>query len=410
MIEVVGIGLNPELLCGATCLAIADADVIVGGKRQLAAFPDAGGERIAITAPLGKVIDAIRARSDEGRRVVVLADGDPLFYGIGRTLIETLGAESVRIHPGVTTLQTAAARMGLPWQDIRVVSMHGRDDQAPLFAALTWYERVAVFTDDEHTPGTIARSLLERGATDYGMWVFEDLESPTERIGLYSLEHAVQERFSPLNMAVLERRRKAPLPLRLGIPDEDLAHEGDMITKWPVRAVGLASLAIEPEDVVWDVGAGCGAVSIEAAVLASDGEVVAVERDERRMEMLRENLRRTGAWSVLAVAGEAPDCLAGLPDPDRIFVGGGLGGGIGGGGSQGEEVLRACCRRLKPGGRITAHAVLLDSLSRAQSVFASLSWPTSIQQVQVSQSEILGPGTRLRGQNPVFVISATRPA
>ncbi len=401
MIEVVGLGLNPELLCGATREAIARAEVLAGGRRQLAAFPEGGGERIAIAAPIAEFIAAVRDRAAQGRRVVVLADGDPLFYGIGRTLIETLGPDAVRIHPGVTTLQTAAARMGLPWHDIRVVSLHGRADHAPLFAAMTWYERVAVFTDEEHSPSAIASALLERGAEDYGMWVFEDLESASERVGLYSLRHAVTERFSPLNMAVLERRRKAPLPLRLGIPDEDLLHEGDMITKWPVRAVGLAALAIEPESVVWDVGAGCGSVSVEAAVLASNGEIVAVERDSARIAMLRENIRRAGAWSVRPVQGAAPDCLGALPDPDRVFMGGGLG--------QSEDVLRACCARLRPGGRITAHAVLLDSVSRAQAVFQSLGWPVSMQQVQVSQSEPLGPGTRLKGHNPVFVISAARP-
>lgn len=401
MIEVVGLGLNPDLLCGATREAIARAEVLAGGRRQLAAFPESGGERITIAAPVSDFIEAVRDRAAKGRRVVVLADGDPLFYGIGRTLIETLGPDAVRIHPGVTTLQTAAARMGLPWHDIRAVSLHGRSDYAPLFAAMTWYERVAVFTDEEHTPAAIASALLERGAEEYGIWVFEELESASERVGLYSLHHAVTERFSPLNMAVLERRRKAPLPLRLGIPDDDLAHEADMITKWPVRAVGLAALAIEPESVVWDVGAGCGSVSIEAAVLASDGEIVAVEREPSRVALLQENIRRTGAWSVRPVQGQAPACFEGLPDPDRVFLGGGLG--------QSEDVLRACCARLRPGGRITAHAVLLDSVARAQAVFASLGWPVSMQQVQVSQSEPLGPGTRLKGQNPVFVISAARP-
>lgn len=401
MIEVVGLGLNAELLCGATREAIARAEVLAGGKRQLAAFPEAGGERLVISAPVKDFIAAVSERAAKGLRVVVLADGDPLFYGIGRTLVETMGRDAVRIHPGVTTLQTAAARMGLPWHDIRAVSLHGRADHAPLFAAMTWYERVAVFTDEEHTPATIAAALLERGADAYGMWVFEDLEMPSERVGLYTLQHAATERFSPLNMAVLERRRKAPLSLRLGIPDEELAHEADMITKWPVRAVGLAALSIDPESVVWDVGAGSGAVSVEAAVLASEGQVVAVERDPHRLALLRENIRRTGAWSVRPVLGEAPEAFAPLPDPDRVFLGGGLG--------QGEAVLRACCQRLRPGGRITAHAVLLESLSRAQAVFADLGWPAAIQQVQVSQSETLGPGLRLKGHNPVFVISAAKP-
>ncbi|WP_029893413.1 bifunctional cobalt-precorrin-7 (C(5))-methyltransferase/cobalt-precorrin-6B (C(15))-methyltransferase [Desulfohalovibrio reitneri] len=400
-IDVVGLGLNPGKAPEGVRELAARAEVLAGGKRQLDAFPDLECERVVLSSPLEETIDTLRGRAEEGKRVLVLADGDPLFYGIGRRLAEALGRNSLRIHPGVTTLQTAAARLGLPWHDIRMVSLHGRSDYAPLFAALTGKDWVAVFTDEENTPAAIARAMMERGAEDFSMWVFEDLDSESERVGTYHLRHVAMERFSSLNLVVLERIRSPRVQLRLGIPDEDFAHEAGLITKWQVRAVGLAALAIQPSSTVWDLGAGSGSVAIEAAFLAREGRVEAVEREPERFEQLKENVRRTGAWLVRPVRGEAPACLDELPDPDRIFIGGGLG--------EGDDLLRAACQRLLPGGRLTAHAILLDSLSRIKAHLAELGWPHAIQQVQCSVSEPLGADERLKSGNPVFIVSARKP-
>ncbi|MFW5488350.1 MAG: precorrin-6y C5,15-methyltransferase (decarboxylating) subunit CbiE [Desulfovibrio sp.] len=401
IVDVIGLGLNPSQLSQILRDRIAAADVLVGGKRQLESFPDFSGEQVLIASPLESILSTIRDHASAGRKVMVMADGDPLFYGIGKRIVEELGRNNVRIIPGVTTLQTAAARLGIPWHDITLVSLHGRGDFAPVFAALTHTNMVAVFTDEINSPAAIAQAMLDRGADRFGMWVFEDLESELEKVGKYNLSHAVTQRFSPLNFVVLERTSAPEIPLRLGIPDDDFVREENLITKGPVRAAGLATLSMKNDAVVWDIGAGCGAVSIETAVLAHHGAVYAIEREQRRYDFIRENIRRTGAYLVNPILGEAPECFAELPDPDRIFIGGGIAGHNG--------VLESACNRLKPGGRLTTHCILLDSLNETRSHLNSMGWPISITQIQGSLSKPLAGDMQMKGLNPVFIVATRKP-
>ncbi len=401
IVDVIGLGLNPSQLSQLVRERIENADVLVGGKRQLESFPDFAGERVLIVSPLQSILNIIREHSAAGRKVMVMADGDPLFYGIGKRIVEELGRENVRIMPGVTTLQTAAARLGIPWHDITLVSLHGRGDFAPVFAALTHTDMVAVFTDADNSPAAIAKAMLERGAGNFGMWVFEDLESELERVGKYNLGHAATQNFSPLNFVVLERTSVPSVPLRLGIPDDDFLREQGLITKGPVRAAGLATLSIKTDAVVWDIGAGCGAVSIEAAVLARNGAVYAIEREQRRYDFIKENIRRTGAYLVHPVLGEAPGCFEQLPDPDRIFIGGGIAGHNG--------VLETACKRLKSGGRLTTHCILLDSLNETKRHLTDMGWPVSITQIQGSLSRPLAGDMQMKGLNPVFIVATRKP-
>ncbi len=178
-----------------------------------------------------------------------------------------------------------------------------------------------------------------------------------------------------------------------------------MITKLPVRATGLAFLNVEPESTVWDLGAGSGSVSIEASHLARRGRVFAVERHKTRAAMIRENIRRTGAWLVDTILGSVPDCLEGLPDPDRIFIGGGLGGPA----NQESSLLSLACERLKPRGRIVVHSILLDTLHQAKDHFKKLGWFFGVTQLQASATDSLAGDLRFKAQNPVFILWAEKP-
>lgn len=385
-----------EVLCGA--------DVLVAGRRLLEAAPgQCRAERsIPIAGPLTPILDEIAREQAAGRRVVVLADGDPLFFGLGKRLIERLGAANVHVHPNLCTLQMAAARVGLPWHGVRVVSLHGRDDYGPLYAALARFEHIAVFTDAENSPAAIAQALLERGVTDACLLVLENLGAPNETARRLRLEEAWDLPFADLNLVIVERLAPPEIPLMLGIPDHYYFHEKELITKLPVRATGLAMLGVAPDHVVWDMGAGCGSVAIEASHLAHDGRVYAIERNPRRAAMIRENVRRIGAWLVDTVTGEMPEALNDLPDPDRVFIGGGLGSDT--------RPLSAACRRLRPGGRIVIHAVLLDTLFRAKEYLHTHGWNYGVSQLSASHTERLAGDLRLRAQNPVFIIWADKPA
>lgn len=400
-IHVIGVGMNPSDLGAHPSGLISAAEVLVGGERLLTRFQDFPGTRIVIKSPLEKVFAGIRAEAIAGRRVVVLADGDPGFFGIGKKLVEEFGKERVEIYPNSTAMQHAAARLKIPWENIQSVSLHGRKDMNPLLRAITKHERVGVYTDALYGPGRIAEELMRIDQDAFQMHVFEDLGGEGERMGSYRLEEARGRAFSSLNFVLLERIRGPEIVPRLGLEDERYLHEAGLITKREIRAVGLAMLQLGPSHTVWDLGAGCGSVGIEASLLAHEGATFCVEKDAGRVEMLRENVRRMGAYGVQVVHGEMPGCLRALPEPDRIFLGGGLGGGL--------EVLREACLRLKPGGKVVLHLVLLRSLDRVRGFLTEAGWDYDLTQVQVCRSRKLAGDERLEALNPVYMISAEKP-
>ena len=399
-IDVIGCGLGRPCLTRGAAACLTCADVIVGGKRLLAAFPDHPGRRIPISGPLSSVLDAIEAARIAGQSVAVLADGDSLYYGIGATLLARFDREDLVFFPNVTTVALACSRLGRPWHDLTAVSLHGRSDMTPLFAALASQGAVAVYTDAINTPAAIAARVRERGGDGFVMTVCEDLDTLDENIRQLSLAEAVNITASALTLVILDRTTPPPVPLHLGLPDDALLRHDTVFTKAPVRAVSLAALAVRPGDVVWDVGAGTGSVALEASLLNSGGPVFALERDPKRHALLVANIQRTGALTVTPLCAEAPDGLEALPDPHRIFVGGGL--------SSRPDMLPILCRRLLPGGRLVINAVLLGSLTRAMAMLTTLGLPFTLTQLQASQSSPLAGDLRLAADNPVCILTASK--
>lgn len=412
-LDVIGLGIAQAVLGPEARAALDAADVLAGGRRLLQAFPDHPGERLVLgrSAPdaagepaglsLNAFLDALGSALRRGSRVAVLADGDPLFFGIGQALAERFGPEGLRFHPAVCAVQTASARLKRPWQDTLAVSLHGRDDPAPLLAALAHRGAAFVLTDAASSPDRLAGLLLDQGLDEAVLTVCEDLGLPGERLLRLAPAEAARRRFSPLNVLLVEA---PPRPgLTVGRPDDAYRRQAGLITKGPARACALAALRPAADSTLWDVGAGSGAVSIEACALLPRGRVFAVERHPERIATIRENVRTFGAWQVCPVEGQAPDCLAALPDPDRIFLGGGLAG-------DGGDLLDALCARLAPGGRIAANTVLLDSLGGLLRRFQSLGWPVEARQVQAALFEPLAGDVRLAAQNPVFIVAADKPS
>ncbi len=399
-VHIIGLGVDHTEIAPGISKRIASAEVLVGGDRLLNRFPDHPGTKISIKSPLEGVIQRAKEAMHAGRKVVVLADGDPLFFGIGKRMIDSFGKESVTLHPNVTTLQAAAARMKTPWHNMQTVSLHGREDILPLLTALAKNDSVAVYTDPDFHPARLAEDLLGRGIELFDMHVFEDLGMKSEKVGRFTLQDAAKSAFSQLNFVVLERTRPREIPLSLGLDDDLYLHRKGLITKKEIRAVGLSALSLEPNHTVWDLGAGCGSVAIEASLLAHEGVVLAVERNGARVQLIRDNIRRMGAYGVQAILGEMPQCLASLPDPDRIFMGGGMG--------EDDRVLEVAARRLKPDGRLVLHLVLMGSLARARDYLISLKWPFTVTQVAVSRSRSIAGDQRLAALNPVFIVAADK--
>jgi precorrin-6Y C5,15-methyltransferase (decarboxylating) len=393
------LGLDPGALDAPARLLslLAGVQVLAGGKRQLAAFPAFPGRRLPVTSPLDAVLDALDEARCQGLSVAVLADGDPLFFGLGVRLAQRFGPASLRFLPSPSAVQLAAARLGLPWAEAPVVSLHGRSDPAPLLAALSRAGRSFVYTDAENSPAAIGRLLHDLCPEAFALTVFEDLNTPAERVRRLAPDQAAALSFSPLNLVLAEEVRPRALPLTLGLPDSAFAAERGLITKAPIRAAGLAALALSPGHVLWDIGAGCGSVSVEAAALLTHGSVHALEQNPARLDLVRENLRRFGAWQVRPVLGQAPEALDALPDPDRVFLGGGL---------PSPGVLEAAFHRLKPGGVLVAHCILLDSLALARAFFEARGLPAEVTLIQAARSRPLAGDLRLEAMNPVFIVRA----
>lgn len=400
-VAVIGLGVGEPVLGPAAAAVLARADMLVGGVRQLAAFAAHAGERLPLTAPLARTWQALAAAVDRGRRVAVLADGDPLFFGIGRALLERFGPERLAFFPNVTVVATAAARLGRPWQDLPVVSLHGRNDRTPLFAALARHGRAAVLTDAVSTPAAIARAVAERAGDRFVLTVLEELGLPGERVRRLDLDAAATMMFSPLNLVLCEAAQPPEVPAALGLADDTLERADGVYTKPAVRAVVLSALSPRPGDILFDIGAGVGTVAIEASLLNGGGPVFAVERDPDRHARLVRNIRRTGALTVTPVLGQAPEALAALPDPDRVFVGGGL--------SAGPGLLETLADRLRPGGRLVTAAVLLGSVETARRALTRPGLTVLSQTLlQASQAVPLAGDWHYKADNPVCVLTAVK--
>jgi precorrin-6Y C5,15-methyltransferase (decarboxylating) len=405
-ITVVGIGEDGcKGLSSRAMNAIAEARVLAGGERQLAFFPEFDGERIVLKTGIGKALERIADKSGESN-VCVLASGDPMFFGIGSLVVAKCGVEHVEILPQPSSAQWAFARAGLSADDATVISLHARPREGFL-TKLKRLAKVAVLTDAENSPARLAAYLLEHGETGFDAWVCENLAGPGERVRKMKLEELAQTTdVGPLNVLLLARRdptwRK---PAAMTFLHEDafakrMPKKG-LITKREVRLLSLASLAIRPDSVVWDVGAASGSVAIEAALLAYEGRVYAIEVDPEGVEICRENIRAHGVDNVRVIAGRAPEALADLEAPDAVFVGGSKGSM--------EEIIAVALERMKPGGRIVANAITLENAAEAYQAFRKRNLEPDVTLLQVSRAEPLARYMRYEALNPIQIFAVQKP-
>ncbi|MDP2730464.1 MAG: precorrin-6y C5,15-methyltransferase (decarboxylating) subunit CbiE [Dehalococcoidales bacterium] len=399
------VGVSPE---GVSSLSptiyqlVTQAEIIFGGKRLLQMFPSFTGRKIIIGNNLVEVASLIEMNLGQ-KRMIVLASGDPGFYGIARYLTGKLGKSNFEIVPNVSSMQLAFARIGESWDDAALTSVHSRNIEA-IVGIVRSSRKVGIFTDDKHTPGEIARILLECGIDNRRAYVCQDLGTEEERIIETDLENLKDSPCSPLNVVILIKDTRGigeeTSHLQMfGIADDNFRQptEGHLITKQEVRAVSLSKLAITEDSIVWDIGAGSGAVSIEAALLARNGSVFATEKNAGSVAMVKENVRHFGCANVRVIQAMAPDKLEELPAPNAIFIGG-SGGEI-------DEILRLCCRRLRPGGRIVVNAATFETLHRSVASLKVNNFDVQVTLVNVARSQDILNLMRLEALNPVFVIT-----
>lgn len=401
------IGVGDDGCAGLTSRAagaVARAQVLVGGERHLAFFPQFTGERVALKGGVRAALDRVAELAAE-HHVCVLASGDPLFFGIGPLVVERLGAEHVEFIPTPSSMQWAFARTGLAWDDAEVVSVHGRSLDG-FVTRVRAAAKACVLTSDENTPARLATRLLEHGDGAWTAWVCERLAGPGERVRRFALaELAETHDVDPLNVLLLVREAGWRAPTTVPYLHEDAfakrMPKNGLITKREVRMLSLAALRIRPTSVVWDIGAGSGSVAIEAAMLAPRGRSYAIEVDPEGIAICRENARAHGVDNVRIVEGRAPEVLAGLEAPDAVFVGGSKGSM--------DAIVAAALDALASGGRLVVNAVTLENVAEAYAAFRRRGLDPEVTLVQISRGVPLARYQRYEAMNPIHMIAVDKP-
>ncbi|MFC4501815.1 MULTISPECIES: precorrin-6y C5,15-methyltransferase (decarboxylating) subunit CbiE [Streptomyces] len=384
---------------------LAGAELVVGGRRHLDAvrLPDSA-ERIVL-GPLAPALDTIGEYDAKDRPVVVLASGDPGFFGIVRALAERFGSERLDVRPGVTSVAAAFARLGLTWDDAVVVSAHGRDPRTAVNVCRA-YPKVAVLTGPGAGPAELGAALWH---SERVLVVASALGDPEhERIERVSPAEAADRDWGTAVNVVLcldETHALGPVrtlagpelrPAGWALDEDAFAHRDSMITKFEVRALALARLGPRPGDLVWDVGSGSGSVAVECARLGA--AVSAVEKAVDGVRRIRGNAALHGV-DVHVVHGTAPDALAELDDPDAVFVGGG--------GRELAGIVDACARRARR--TVVVAMAALDRVPAARAALTGAGFSCDGVLLQSSRlAPLPGEVTRLAATNPVFLLWGTR--
>jgi precorrin-6Y C5,15-methyltransferase (decarboxylating) len=383
--------------------ALDRAELVVGGRRHLEAFEAWPQHRrgthvqsVTIGADADDACRRAAAASGDGIPVCVLASGDPGFFGIVRALLRVIDRRNLVILPAPSSVSLAFARIGLPWDDATVISAHGRPlDDA--IGAIRVSRKVAVLTSPGSPPEAVGKALVAARAAVDVVAVCSRLGHVDESVTMVGLDDLATGAWDPLSVVILlgpAGRRIAgwggaaedAKPLAWGLPDDAYGHRDGMITKAEVRAVALGKLALPPTGVLWDVGAGSGSVAVECASLSPGLVIFAIEERDDDIARISENASRFGV-GITTVHGHVPEACEGLPDPDRVFVGGG-----------GLAALDLALARLRPGGGIVATFAAVDRAAEAAERLGNLV------QVNVSRAKTLPDGgVRLAAENPVFV-------
>jgi precorrin-6Y C5,15-methyltransferase (decarboxylating) len=463
VIEIIGIGLEPELLPSQVDRLYA-ADYLIGSDRLLSCFPDFPEQKLR----LGNLLQTIAAikqiiENEPEAKIVILASGDPLFFGIGRLLLAHFSPEKLQFHPSVSSIQLAFARLKIPWQDAAVISAHGRSLQELEKSLRQGKQHIAVLTDAVNHPVAIANfiSALQL-PINYQIWVCENLGGKNERVtdldlaaliesdqiklGIHKndrlappdrigqseqdiqtdqfgqvestdlndrhnsgswpeqLKHDRKFEFAPLNVVVLVKQENersldlSQLPI-VGIPDQyfySFPDQPGLITKREIRSLAIGELALQPEQLIWDIGAGTGSLSIEIARLVPTARIHAIEKTAAGATLIAKNMARFQVSNIEIHQGKAPEILAKLPNPDRVFIGG----------SSGEltAILQVCGDRFRKNGILVANFASPEHLHRAMAWLKKHNYPVQLLQVNLARSVPIGSVSRFSPLNPITIL------
>lgn len=384
---IIGAGMGaPDTLTGEAHRALDEADAVLATAR-LAAL-----DAKAIVCPFGEL--AARAMQADGDTVAVLVSGDVGFFSAAARLREQFAPHGeVRLICGLSSLQYFCAKLGVPYDDVCVRSLHGR--AGSILGAASYHKKVFVLTGGAQNAQIVCRALADAGLGSLTVHLGENLGMETERIAHGTAAELAEQACGDLAVLLVEHPDAANAAESLR--DSMFTRAKVPMTKEEVRWTACGRLAVQPCDTVWDVGAGTGAMTLELARRACDGLVYAVERSEDALSLLEENCRKLGGYNVQIIAGRAPEALEILPAPDCVFVGG-SGGGM-------RRIL-ALAKEKNPAVRVVVTAIALETLEEARHALIDLGFANvEVSQLAASRGKAVGPYTMMTALNPVFILS-----
>jgi len=404
------IGIGEDGLSGLTAAArtlVEEAEILFGEPHALDLVPDGGQARVALGANIEDAVGRLQAAS--AQRVVVLVMGDPLFYGVARYLCDKMGKDRFEVVPHVSAMQTAFARVKESWEEAFLTNLatHGVES---VLEQIRGAEKVGLFTSESSPPALVAKTLLDHGIDYFTAYVCENLGAPDERVTRGELAEIAEQEFSAMNVMILTRKPHVPdRPVDaigrrwFGNPDEMFLQsrpKRGLLTPAEIRAVALAELDLGPASVVWDIGAGSGSVAVEAAQIAAQGRVYAIEMDPEDHQLIIENARRFGVANLAPILGRAPEAWEGLPAPDAVFVGG-SGRGI-------SRLVDAAYQRLRQGGRLVATMGSIDNLAETHRTLHGYSPHVKVWMFNIARGTFQLERIRFEALNPTFLVSVVK--
>lgn len=417
-VYIIGIGYKP--FDNKAHEILLSSGVILASKRLIEVFEkyeefdhvkDKVKEINNVDETINFIKELIEATPFDKKKIVLLASGDPLFFGIGRRVVSEFGHDAVEILPDLSSIQMAFARIKEPWDNAFLMSLHGGPDPekrrrlpfeiSDIPFLLQKHNKIGILTDTQNNPVEIAKALLQSQITNLKphirMFVCERLGYADERITEGIPKEIANMTFSTPNVVIIQKTedRGQKSEVFFGLKEDEIFHSKGLITKDEIRAVTIHKLMLPQKGVFWDIGAGSGAVSIEAALLCPHLQVFAVEKDSKQIQNIENNKLRFNAQNIRIIKGEAPDILNELPTPDRVF--------IGGSGAHIAEILNLIKIKMAIG-IVVVNAVTIETLQKTMDVLSNTNFVLDIAQVSVSRIKNIGQGNYLAPINPVFII------
>lgn len=388
-IYLVGIGTgSTDFLTERAKAVIDNADIVIGAKRMTEGIEN----KIIFNSHNSDEI-AEYLSNKKGGSAAVLLSGDVGFYSGAKRLLDSLNGYEVELIPGISSLVYFCARLKMPWEDVRLLSMHGKGCNAINY--IKKYKRVFLLLSGGEGIRELCKKLCYYNMGNVRLYIGQRLSYPDESITCVKAEDITDFSFNSLSVVLAEN----PQPVDLScssIPDDEFIRGEVPMTKSEVRCISLAKLGLSENSVLYDIGAGTGSVSVEAALKLTDGRVYAIEKNEKALELIKENKRKFAADNIETVEGKAPAALDGLPAPTHVFIGG-SGGNI-------SEITDSCFNK-NPMAKIVINAVSFNTLCEINNIIEQKGFNAEVVCVNIARDRMLGSHRLMTGLNPVYVIT-----